>query len=319
MKLRIMFCGIIFAALLGCSSTITPGKQVDSAQKALASQEKKIEKTVDSIDKNEEAKKAQAAALAAGVGMSLSQVTNPPIQVKTAQKLNDRIVSIVGAPNLDDLQKMQQIVDFLNSEVDKEKKKGSSLLADKDKEIAKLQKGSSVLSQQYDKQISDLNEKMKVIAKSSDEKEAVINQMSGFFGLNAVFWGIKRFITTSLTAIIIFLIVFLILRLLSTVNPIAAAIFAVFDVIGSGIVSLIKVVTPKALDMTNLVSSEKMSEVKGVLTKMIDSIQEFKVKQKDNPNKQYKLEDVLARFKEDFDESEKDMVEEILKEQKWKK
>lgn len=305
--------------MAGCSSIISPGKQVDSAQKALINQEKKIEKTVTAIDKNEEAKKTQTAALAAGVNMSLGQITNPPIQVKTAQKLNDRIVSIVGSPNLDDLQKMQQIVDFLNSEVEKEKKKGSSLLAEKDKEITKLQKGSSALSEQYDKQITDLNEKMKVIAKSSDEKEAVINQMSGFFGLNAVFWGIKKFITTSLTAIIVFLVIFLILRLLSTVNPIAAAIFAVFDVIGSGIVSLIKLVTPKALNMTNLVSSEKMSEVKGVLIKMVDSIQELKVKQKDNPDKQYKLEDVLSRFKEDFDQSEKDIVEGILKEQKWKK
>lgn len=319
MKIKAAFCIIILLSLLGCSSMITPSKQVDNAQKALINQEKKIEKTVGAIDKNEEAKKTQTAALAAGVNMSLSQVTNPTVQVKTAQKLNDRIISIVGAPNLDDLQKMQQIVDFMNSEVEKEKKKGSSLLAEKDKEITKLQKGSSALSEQYDKQIADLNEKMKVIAKSSDEKEAVINQMSGFFGLNAVFWGIKKFITTSLTAIIIFLVVFLVLRLLSTINPIAAAVFAVFDVIGSGVVSLIKVVTPKALDMTKLVSSEKMSEIKGVLTKMVDSIQELKTKQKDNPEKQYKLEDVLCRFKEDFDQSEKDIVEEILKEQKWKK
>ena len=319
MKIKAMFCSFIIIVLLGCSSTITPSKQVDNAQKSLIAQEKKIEKTVGAIDKNEEAKKTQAAALAAGVSMSLNQVSNPPVQVKTAQKLNDRVISIVGAPNLDDLQKMQQIVDFMNSEVEKEKKKGSSLLADKDKQIAKLQKGSSALSEQYDKQIADLNEKMKAIAKSSDEKEAVINQMSGFFGLNAVFWGIKKFITTSLTAIVIFLVVFLILRLLSTVNPIAAAIFAVFDVIGSGVVSLIKVITPKALDMTKLVSSEKMVEIKSVLTKMVDSIQEMKIKQKDNPDKQYKLDDVLSRFKEDFDESEKNIVEEILKEQKWKK
>jgi hypothetical protein len=71
--------------------------------------------------------------------------------------------------------------------------------------------------------------------------------------------------------------------------------------------------------MTNLVSSEKMGELKGVLVKMVDSIQELKIKQKDNPDKEYKLEDLLSRFKEDFDQSEKDMVEEILKEQKWKK
>lgn len=307
----------LLLVLAGCS-TINPGKQVSTAQAALAKQEKKVEKTVAAMEKNEEAKKAQVAALAAGVRMSLGQVTNAPIEVKTAQQLNERVISIVGAPNLDDLQKIELIVNFLNSEIEKEKLKGVSLLAEKDKTIIAIQKGSSDLNSQYDQQIADLNEKMKVIAKASDEKEAVINQMSGFFGLNAVFWGLKKFIMTSLTGIIIFLIVFIVLRVLSTVNPIAAAIFAVFNVIGSAFISLLKVLTPKAFEMVNLVASQKLQDVRGILVKMVDSIQEFKEKAKDDPSKDIRLSNILEKFDKEFDKHEKDTVESILKEQKWK-
>lgn len=305
--------------LTGCFSKIIPGRQVTTAQSAMAKQEKKIETTVAELEKNEDAKKAQVSMLAAGTQYSLNQITNPTVQVKTAQKLNERIVSIVGAPNLDDLQKIQQIVDYLNSEVEKEKNKGTSLLAGKDKEINELQKEAGELMSKYEQQVAVLNAKIKDIAKTSDEKEAVINQMSGFFGLNAVFWGLKRFVLSSLTGILIFGAIFLALRILSTVNPIAGAAFAIFNLFGSLIISMIKVLTPQAFSMSNFVSADKAEAFKGALTKMVDSIQDLKVQRKGIEKQPIDLEDVLNKFKEELDQKDKDLVEEILKEQKWKK
>jgi len=312
----VLFCGFLVA---GCFSKLIPGKQVTTAQSSLAKQEKKIETTVAELEKNEDAKKAQVSMLAAGTQYSLNQITNPPIQVKTAQKLNERIVTIVGAPNLDDLQKIQQIVDYLNSEIEKEKNKGSSLLAGKDKEITKLQKEANELMGEYEQQVAVLNAKIKDIAKTSDEKEAVINQMSGFFGLNAVFWGLKKFVFSSLTAILIFGAIFLALRILSTVNPIAGAAFAIFNLFGSLVISMVKILTPQAFSMSNFVSADKADAFKGALTKMVDSIQDLKVKQKGIERQPINLEDVLNKFKEELDQKDKDLVEQILREEKWKK
>ena len=57
--------------------------------------------------------------LAAGTDYSLSQITNPPVQVKTAMDFNTRILTITGNPNLDDLQKIKEITDLLNSEIER--------------------------------------------------------------------------------------------------------------------------------------------------------------------------------------------------------
>jgi len=312
----VLFCGFLVA---GCFSKLIPGKQVTTAQSSVAKQEKKIETTVAELEKNEDAKKAQVSMLAAGTQYSLNQITNPTVQVKTAQKLNERIVTIVGAPNLDDLQKIQQIVDYLNSEVEKEKNKGTSLLAGKDKEITELQKEANELMGKYEQQVAVLNAKIKDIAKTSDEKEAVINQMSGFFGLNAVFWGLKKFVFSSLTAILIFGAIFLALRILSTLNPIAGAAFAIFNLFGSLVISVIKILTPQAFSMANFVSADKADAFKGALTKMVDSIQDLKVKQKGIERQPINLEDVLNKFKEELDQKDKDLVEQILREEKWKK
>jgi hypothetical protein len=320
MRLRVLiplFCLGILAT--GCFSTLSPTKQINTSQAAINKQEKKIISTAEEINKNEETQKSQVSMLAAGTQYSLNQVTNPSVQVKTAQKLNERIVSIVGAPNLDDLQKIHQIVDYLNSEVDKEKSKGASLLASKDKEISNIQKESKELEEKYNLQVEDLKNKIKIIAKNSDDKEATLNQMSGFFGLNAVFWGLKRFVFSSLTGILIFGAIFLALRILSTVNPIAGAAFAIFNLFGSLILSIIKILTPQAFSMSHFVPADKANAFKEALTKMVDSIQDLKVQKKGVEKQPIDLEDVLNKFKEELDQKDKDLIVQILRDEKWKK
>ena len=308
----------IFALLLaGCTTKIVPGQQVSTAQDAVAKQEKKIDQTYDDLVKNDKSKRVQTSVLAQGIQYSLQQVTNAPIQVETAKNLNERVISIVGSPHLDEIKRIKATIDLLNSSLDEERKKGEELLGQRDTIIDKLQKEKSELKDKYDDQLWQMTDKAKEVAKESDAKQATIDSMSGMFGLNAVFWGLKKFFFSCLTAIIIFVVVFALLRILASVHPAAGAAFSIFNMLGSGILSLVKGLTPKAFELANFASKDKVDEYKSPLTKIVDVIQELKEKQKESPERVYPLTEVLKRFDKEMDSTEKDLIDDILKEQKW--
>ena len=305
---------ILFSFLLiGCSTAVIPGKQVSVAQDAIAKQEKKIDTTSDELVKNDKGKKIQTAVLAQGIQYSLQQVTNTSIQVETAKNLNERVISIVGSPHLDEIKRIKATIDLLNSSIEEERKKGGELLGQRDTVIDKLQKEKEELKNQYDDQLWQMTDKAKEVAKDSDEKQATIDSMGGMFGLNAVFWGLKKFFFSALTAIIIFVVIFALLRILASVHPAAGAAFSIFNMIGSGILSLIKGLTPKAFELANFTSKDKVDEYKSPLTKIVDVIQELK----ESPKKSYVLTEILKRFDNEMDSHEKDLIDDILKEQKW--
>lgn len=316
---KLLLLPFILLILTGCFSTIKPSKQIDDNQKIIAKEEKKVDNTLVDIEKNDKGKKIQTSALAQGIQYSLNQVTNPPIQVDTAKSLNERVVSIVGSPHIDEINRIKATVDLLNSAVEEERKKGLELLAKRDELINKLQKEKVELNEQYDDQLWQLTDKAKEVAKEADQNKAVLDSMSGMFGLNAVFWGLKKFVFSTLTAIAIFVVVFVILRLLATVNPIAAAAFSIFDMFGSLVISLFKGLTPKAFEMSNLVSKQKFDEYKAPLIKIIDVIQDIKIKQRENPEKEFDVQTILTQLEKDMDSHEKDLIDGILKELKWKK
>ncbi len=309
--------GILCLLLLTSCSTVRPSKQITTNQDKIAAEEKKVDNTIEELDKNTKNKKIQTATLAAGIQHSLQAVTNPPTEVKTAKDLNERVISIVGTPHIDELNKVKQMVDLLNSAVIEERKRGEQMLAERDAIINKLQKENSNLKDQYDEQLWDMNEKAKEVAKQADANKATLDSMSGMFGLNAVVWGLKKFFFSALTFIIIFGVIFILLRVLSMVNPAAGAAFAIFDMIGSTFLSMIKMLTPKAFELSNFTSRDVIDEYKSPLIKIIDVIQELKEKQKDIPDKQFSLDDILMKFDKEMDSHEKDLVRQILKDLKW--
>jgi len=164
-----------------------------------------------------------------------------------------------------------------------------------------------------------MTDKAKEIAKDADQSKATLDAMSGMFGLNAVFWGLKKFFVSAMTAIIIFVVVFAILRILATVHPAAGAAFSIFNMSGSAVVSLVKGLTPKAFEMANFASKDTVDTYKSPLVKIVDVIQELKEKQKESPDRVYPLTEVLKRFDKEMDNGEKDLIDEILVEQKWRK
>ena len=308
---------ILVFLFTGCFSTIKPSKQIDDNQKIIEKQEKKVDSTLVEMEKNDKGKRIQTSGLSVGIEHSLNQITNAPVQVDTARKLNERVISIVGSPHIDEIKRIKATVDLLNSALVEERRKGEELLAQRDDIINKLQKEKSELNQKYDDQLWQLTDKAKEVAKEADQNKAVLDSMSGMFGLNAVMWGLKKFVISALTTIVIFIVVFIVLRLLATVNPAAAAAFSIFNMLGSTIISIIKTLTPKAFEMNNLTTKDKLEEFKSPLVKIVDVIQELKEKQKDSPDKIYPLTEILKRFDKEMDSDEKDLIDKILKEQKW--
>jgi len=55
------------------------------------------------------------------------------------------------------------------------------------------------------------------------------------------------------------------------------------------------------------------------LVKIVDAIQEFKEDIKRDPKKEYSLIEILNKLNADMDQNEKDLIDEILIEQKWRK
>jgi len=301
----------------GCFSTIKPSKQIDDNQKVIAKEEKKVDTTLVEIEKNDKGKRIQTSGLSIGIQHSLNQVSNPPVQVDTAKALNERVISIVGSPHIDEIKRIKATVDLLNSQVAEERKKGEELLSQRDEIINKLQKEKSELNEKYDDQLWQLTDKAKEVAKEADQNKAVLDSMSGMFGLNAVFWGLKKFFISAMTAIVVFVVVFVILRLLATVHPAAGAAFSIFNMLGSAVISVIKALTPKAFEMSNFATKDKVDEFKSPLVKIVDVIQELKEKQKESPDRVYPLTEALKRFDKEMDSTEKNLIDEILKEQKW--
>ena len=315
-RLLLILCAFV---LSGCFSTIKPAKQIDDNQKVIAKEEKKVDNTLAEMEKNDKSKKVQTSVLAQGIQHSLNQVTNPPVQVETAKSLNERVVSIVGSPHIDEIKRIKATVDLLNSALEEERKKGDELLSQRDEIINKLQKEKSDLNQKYDDQLWQLTDKAKEVAKEADQNKAVLDSMSGMFGLNAVFWGLKKFFVSAMTAIIIFVVIFVLLRILATVHPAAGAAFSIFNMLGSAVISVIKALTPKAFEMSNFASKDKVDEFKSPLVKIVDVIQELKEKQKESPKKVFELAEILKRFDKEMDSTEKDLIDELLKELKWRK
>ena len=304
--------------LSGClSSKIVPAKQVTTSQDAVAKQERKVDDTMVEIEKVDKGKRVQTSSLSIGIQHSLNKITNAPVQVDTAKALNERIISIVGSPHIDEIKRIKATVDLLNSQVAEERKKGEELLSQRDELINKLQKDKSDLKDKYDDELWQMTDKAKEIAKEADQNKAVLDSMSGLFGLNAVFWGLKKFFISALTIIVVFVVVFVVLRLLATVHPAAGAAFSIFNMVGSILLSLVKALTPKAFELANFASRDTVNEYKSPLVKIVDVIQELKEKQKESPDRVYPLSEILKRFDKEMDSDEKDLIDDILKEQKW--
>lgn len=248
--------------------------------------------------------------LAAGTDYSLSQITNPPVQVKTALDFNTRILTITGNPNLDDLEKIKEITDLLNSEIQKEREKGIKTLKDKDTEINDLRVRQKEIQNKYETQIKGLENQATEVAKKADRLQVTVDEVNSYLGLGGVFYGLKRFFTLGITGIFIFLILFMVLRFAAATNPIAGAIFSIFEHIAASAISLIKGIAPKSIDFSNLTSSFEFTRYKTTLDNVVDTIEHMKNIEK-KAGVSYTLKDLGVELEKNLNDSDKILIGEL--------
>jgi len=290
-----------FLLVSGCKSTNV--EKVQKTKDVLAN-------TRVEMAKNEGEKLQQVATLASGTDYSLKSVTNPPVQVKTAIDFNGRILNITGNPNIDDLNKIKELTDLLNSEVEKEKQKGGKLLKERDDEIMTLQVRQKEIEDVYEKQIKGLETQASQVAKKADALQVTVNEVNSWMGLGGVMYGLKRFVTIGVTGILIFLICFMVLRFLAATNPIASAIFSVFEHIASYAISIIKGIAPRSVDFSNLTSSVEFGKYKTTLDSVVDTIEIMKNVEK-KTGVSYTLKDLGVELDKNLNDNEKRLIGEL--------
>lgn len=301
----------------GCGTVVS--KNETKAEKEIQNKTDAVTDAKAKLAQNTKDKMIHISSLAYGVDYSLDSLStsNNIPEVETAKKLNDRVISIAGAPHVDEMAKIRSIVDMMNSTIDEERKKGQKLIEDKDSEINAVQKEKNDLKENLEKKVQDLTDTAKKQAEESDKQKIIIDSVNGYFGLGAVFYGLKRFITSCLVGILIFGVIFLLLRILAASNPIAGAVFSIFNFVGSLFIHLIKGLAPKATNLGGLTDKHEVEKYKSVLSKIIDGIEDIQFN-KDKTDT-VSLRDLLNHFKVEMDEKDKGIITEIKKDLRWKK
>ena len=293
----------VLSILLFTSCKTTNFDKIQKTKETLA--ETRVEKA-----KNDDEKLQAVSTLAAGTDYSLKAVTNPPVQVKTALDYNSRILSIAGNPNVDELNKIKQITDLLNSELEKEKEKGVKLLKQKDVEILDLQNKQKEIQNKYESQIKGLEAQATQVAKKADSLQVTVDEVNSWMGLGGVMYGLKRFVTIGVTGILIFLVCFMVLRFLASTNPIAAAIFSVIEYIVGFVINILKGIAPKALEFSNHIELPTFSRYKNTLDTVVDTLESLKTIQR-RSNSQVTLNEVFVELDKNLDSNEKILINEL--------
>jgi hypothetical protein len=310
---------LVVITIVGCSSILKSNEGVfGKAQKADDALDAKIRLVENAqAQKNEERLSHIGAWSKGGVEHSLAKVTNAPPEVVVAKEMNERVEALAGNPDFKEVQAIEVIVDNLLSKVDATKLAGEKALAVKDKEINKLQTTIKQLDSQREDEIAKAFAQADLNAQKADQYQATLNQMDKFFGLGAVFYGLKRFVVSSMWVLGIGSVLFLILRVFASSNPIAGAVFEIFSRVGSWVINIVEMVLPKAAEKAGHIAIKIADGYKSALTKVVDGIQMAKSKAT-AAGKPASLQDALDEAEKTMTAEEKDIIEELKKALNWK-
>ncbi len=273
----------------------------------------KIVTVENKIADNATAKVDNIASLAFGTDYALSKVTNPPIAVSVARDMNQRVVSIAGSPTIDKMKEMQEVIDKLTSTLATEREKGKLLITVKDANIAALQHEARLLSDARDDEIRQYMAEAKQAAAVSDGYKKTVDQMDNWGGIGAIWYGIKKLVIKMAWFLGIGSILFLILRIASISNPIAGAVFGIFEQVVAWGINAIKVVFPKALSFAGHVSADVYDAGQSILKKIVDNIQNLKAME-EKLGHDLTLKELLVELNNSMNPVEKEEIAKIKKE-----
>ncbi len=289
-----------------------PATQLEAKSRA------KIVSVEDQINSNTSQKLDKIAGFSFATDYALGKITNATKEVVVAREMNKRVESITGSPTLAIMKDMQGTVDNLLSIIQAERLKGEEQLALKDADITALQNASKQLQDDKDKEVRNYMTTAQIVASSADAYKDALSDYQGWFGLKAVFKGLGQFIKTSLWVLIGGSILFLILRLLAASNPIAGAIFSIFDTVLSWVVNTIRVLAPRALQVAGTVEKEVYTATKNTLTTIVDCVETAKI-QGDASGKPATIEDLLNTAELSMTPADKALIDKLKVQLGWAK
>lgn len=257
------------------------------------------------------------AALAYGTDYALSKINEPSREVQVARDINKRVESLAGSPTLDQMKEMQSTIDKLTSMLADERNEGKQKLSEKDQVISNLQNETKMLNAAKETEVHKYMLVAQQAAADADAYKTQLDKMNSWFGLGAVFYGLKRFIISSMWILGIGGILFIILRMVSYSNPFAASIFSIFSTIGSWFIRAIEGIFPRAIAIAGNTSNVVFNAYKSTLWKIVDNIQTVKDRAKAS-GKTPDLNAVLDEVEKSMNTDEKAIVEEIKKALNWK-
>lgn len=299
--------------MTGCSIFTHKGESSKLEEKSRS----KIVNVDGQIKANTSQKLDYIAELAYGTDYALSKVNEPPREVAVARDMNQRIVSLTGSPTIEKMKEMQAMIDKLTAQLAIERDRGAKALNAKDEQIALLQSQAKNLDSVKENEIKKYMQIAQEMAANADAYKAELNKMDQFMGLGAVWYGLKKFVVNSMWVLGIGSILFIILRIASFSNPLAASIFSIFSTIGSWFIKAIEFVIPKAVQVAGHVAEDVFNVYKSTLSKIVDGIQLVKDRSAVSgspPN----LEDVFNEVAKSMNTEEKEIVDEIKKALHWK-
>jgi hypothetical protein len=303
---------VIIFVIVGCSSLVGKNKgTIGKASQKQSSQKEKILALEQKVSTNSEQRLTKIGAWAEGSQYALGKVPEPSKEVIVAKTVNDRIVALANKPDFKEVQEVKNIIDALLSE----QKEGERLLAQKDKEISRL--NSDVQSLQTAKQ-SEVNKALKLAGDSAaqaDQFRETLNDLEGNWGLNSIFYGVKKLFLRLTWVLCIGSVLFIILRLLAGSNPMAGAVFHLFEQVVSWLFVAIKALFPKAHSIAGLTETKTFNDYRQTLVHLVDSIQ--LLKEKSANGQTYSIDDLLNEVSKLMDREDKERIEVIKRSLNW--
>ena len=250
--------------------------------------------------------------LAYGTDYALGKMTNPPIEVSVARDMNQRVESIAGSPSVENMKEMQRTIDKLTSALEMEQKEGKILLDIEDKKLTALQNETTELISKKEAEVQNYMTVAQLAASKSDVLKVELNKMDAWGGFGAIWYGVKSLIVKSMWAIGISGVLFIVLRIFAASNPIAGAIFSIFNVVGGYVIKAIGAVVPKAIEFSGHIATSAYTDMKGILTKIVDNVQSLKDMQT-KLGHDITLKEVFGELDKSMDTVEKDVIDKIKK------
>lgn len=213
-------------------------------------------------------------AWSSGVEYALDKETNRTPQVIAAKELNERVEALANKPDFSQTQEIQKIVDNLITN----KINGEKLLQKKDKEIESLNNSIEEIAKEKQEEMNKAFEQAAKIAGKADSYQAKLGKMDSWGGLGAIWYGIKKLVVRMAWILGIGSILFIVLRVFAASNPIAGAIFSVFNIVFSWVIHLVQSLAPEAAKVAGFVEQKSMDEIKAITSKLVDAIQMTKEK-----------------------------------------